>query len=335
MLEELKRLAHLLATQDNACTSDPIFTVQRRERRIGADLNFFSDGEVYVHHDSDREPVFDDQHPEEFKRFEDGVYPEDDSQWDWEQLGYVDDWIFDQPFLTREAAEQYRVNQAHNLGTSRLYVESAHNNPEWRLIRRLLGGEIESIVDKLEARVNGLESGAAERDPDDCDCCGNPMDRHICATSDVCLDCWIAAKSRAQEFERAFRNLVARIDCDGGHAQEGGTVAGSLERAETKVVTLQARVRELEARDIREGEPCVGEQPSTKAQPDLHARRDAWLKVDAHEVEGLGWVKDERHNHSSDGKHIVTLTRLGEKYVGEGSSYDAALALALAKATGG
>jgi hypothetical protein len=56
-----------------------------------------------------------------------------------------------------------------------------------------------------------------------------------------------SAEARVREIERAFRNLVARIDGDGGQAQEGGTVAGSLERADTKVVTLQARVKELES----------------------------------------------------------------------------------------
>lgn len=159
MLEEIRHLAHLLATQDNAGTSDPLYTVQRRERRIGVDVKFFANGEVYAHkYDSDRELVFDDQHPEEFARFEAGEFPEGDDRFDWELIGYHDQWVFVQAFLTLEAAEQYRVNQAHNIGESRIYVESGHNNPEWKLLREFVGG---SALAEIGAREQALES--AER----------------------------------------------------------------------------------------------------------------------------------------------------------------------------
>jgi hypothetical protein len=58
-----------------------------------------------------------------------------------------------------------------------------------------------------------------------------------------------SAEARVREIERAFRNLVARIDGDGGQAQEGESVEESCERADAKVVALQARVRELENED--------------------------------------------------------------------------------------
>jgi chromosome segregation ATPase len=107
-----------------------------------------------------------------------------------------------------------------------------------------------------------------------------------------------SAEARAQEFERAFRNLVARIDGDGGQCQEGGTVAGSLERADTKVVTLQARVKELEEslyRQVCRAE--VAENRITSLESELSEARldlERWYtSVEAHRLATILEQRDE------------------------------------------
>jgi hypothetical protein len=48
-------------------------------------------------------------------------------------------WENRQPFLTLKAAEAFRASEAHNHGETRVYVESGCRNPEWQLIRRIMG----------------------------------------------------------------------------------------------------------------------------------------------------------------------------------------------------
>lgn len=47
-----------------------------------------------------------------------------------------------------------------------------------------------------------------------------------------------ASRCEAEKYKRAFENLVARIDRDGGHAQEGKSVEENLKRADEKVAAL-------------------------------------------------------------------------------------------------
>lgn len=56
----------------------------------------------------------------------------------------------------------------------------------------------------------------------------------------------VAQARRAIELESLLRNLIARIDRDGGHAQEGETPSESAARAEKLAVDRGVRIAELE-----------------------------------------------------------------------------------------
>lgn len=143
---EFRRLTHELTTQDNAFTSDPIFVVQQKRVRFGMDMDYCehfawvdSEGEREI-----RDDTTDAEDQATLALLEKAYNAEID--WPdelgdeelWTRTGYDVQWEFVQPFLTRAAAEQFRADQAHNLGESRVYVESGYNNPEWKLLRQLV-----------------------------------------------------------------------------------------------------------------------------------------------------------------------------------------------------
>lgn len=144
----LQHLAQELATQDNAITSDPLFTVQQKRRQYGMDPDYcegvaWVDAEDYdaVHSDAtDPEERAKFQLLERFHAGEGEIeWPSDLGAEDcWSRTGYLDRWEFVQAFLTLKAAEAFRRDQAHNLGETRIYVESGYRNPEWKLLREIV-----------------------------------------------------------------------------------------------------------------------------------------------------------------------------------------------------
>lgn len=142
MLGELERLHEALATQDNAITSNPIFLVQQKRRHIGFDAAYEEDEDrlIWINGAAEEE-VTRVSDPARFACFQAGNFDGEEAE-DWEVFGFTDSWEFVQPFLTREAAEEFRRREAHNLGETRIYVESGHRNPEWKRLRALFGGEL-------------------------------------------------------------------------------------------------------------------------------------------------------------------------------------------------
>lgn len=152
--EQLAQWAEALATQDNAITSDPIFTVQQKRRQYGMDVDY-AENFAWVDAEDAEHSIDDDTTDPEDRimwsmleeiRYGGAAWPEPGdprrallgSEEMWTRTGYVDRWEFVQPFLTLEAAEQFRRNQAHNLGETRIYVESGYGNPEWKLLRAII-----------------------------------------------------------------------------------------------------------------------------------------------------------------------------------------------------
>lgn len=130
--EALRVLAERLQTQHNDYTAHPVFLVQRQAEYAGFstectdDIQWFDD-------EGDRASS------EEHARLE-AVYEEDgDAEPEgWTRTGVLKRWETVQSFLTRAAAEQYRESNAHNLGTSRIYTDSAYRNHETQLLQRAL-----------------------------------------------------------------------------------------------------------------------------------------------------------------------------------------------------
>jgi hypothetical protein len=136
----LQALALELKTQDNAFTADPVFIVQRRVRDFGIEIDY---REVTAWIDCEGTVVTKKDDPERFEEFEEcaeGYDQFDDADGTgWLRTGYRERWEFVQAFLTRRAAEEFRVEMAHRIGTeTRVYTESAFANYEWKFLRALI-----------------------------------------------------------------------------------------------------------------------------------------------------------------------------------------------------
>lgn len=140
---EIARVRNALRTQDKACTAHAIFVVERKVRDYGFDEDY-AQRFAWVNSGAE-ECVCDKDQPERFAELERGEDSEDETgkrnDEDWVCTGYRERWEFVQPFLTREAAENYGRSQAYNLGEWRVFVESGHRNYEWQWLRKYFGGE--------------------------------------------------------------------------------------------------------------------------------------------------------------------------------------------------
>lgn len=138
-----------LRTQDNRCTSNPMFCVQIKRRDVGYD-SAYSDRRCW--HDSANEQTIFDDDPD-FKE------PEGD---EWDEFGYRDRWETVMVAFTEGGCEEYlRLNghndrrRAHN-SEVRIYVQSFNRCPEMIGIRSALM-EACSVSD----RGGSLATGAA------------------------------------------------------------------------------------------------------------------------------------------------------------------------------
>jgi hypothetical protein len=95
----------------------------------------------------------------------------------------------------------------------------------------------DGVVVRLQARVKELEA-AADRNANVI-YADESVERYRKRIADL--------ESQLAVATQAARNLVARIDGDGGQKQDGESVRESCDRADGVVVRLQARVKELEA----------------------------------------------------------------------------------------
>lgn len=132
-IRELHALVEQLRTQDNACTAHPVFVVQKKVRDYGFDTAH-DDGAniVWLHTDGDEAT------DEEAAEFEKGYEETLDEPADWMRTAYRDRWEPVQFCLTRAGAEAYIACNGHNLGETRIYVDSAHRNHEIQLLQKTL-----------------------------------------------------------------------------------------------------------------------------------------------------------------------------------------------------
>jgi hypothetical protein len=113
-------------------TAHPIFVVQQRERIYGVDAGYTDD---FVWRDEDWDEV-----DEAESVVTEALYQESgECPRGWHRDGYVDRWVFVQPFFTRGGAEAYIETSRHRLTDPRIYVDSAYRNPEWQAAVKALG----------------------------------------------------------------------------------------------------------------------------------------------------------------------------------------------------
>lgn len=144
-LSGIREMAHQVSTQDNLCTAEPIFVVQRCRRTCGVSLEgaenvgwLSPDGEEVEPDLCAALAAWDAGVGKEWS-------DEDTERWgspnDYTLTGYVDTWENIQPFFTRAGAENYIEVNGHNLRgphPPRVFVESAYRNDEWHKIRAFL-----------------------------------------------------------------------------------------------------------------------------------------------------------------------------------------------------
>lgn len=132
--EKLDRIRERMKGQDNRATAHPIFLVQQKRRIYGLDLEY-TDNFVWIYDDGEYETAEElaelliEVEMTEEEAYESGFLT---------KTGYVDEWVFVQPFFSEKGAQKYIDENAHNLNEPRIYVDSAYRNDEWQAVRAVL-----------------------------------------------------------------------------------------------------------------------------------------------------------------------------------------------------
>lgn len=187
-------IAKRLETQDNAGTKWPVFLVQQRERIYGVEQDW-ADGIAWV----DGEGV------------EVATNDPDFAAWSSTETGYVDQWVFVQPFFTREAAQLYIGENAHNLTDPRIYVDSVHRNKEWQAVVRYLKAHSGGCVPVPGSRLPQAEEAPIA----------------VCSAEDAAREQWRAVGAQREwspptcHFARPGRG-----DCENAVGLPGKSISG-------------------------------------------------------------------------------------------------------------
>ncbi len=115
--------------QNDHCTADPMFTVQKQRRIYGFDT-VYSEQTVWIDTESESKEV-----PAKRAR----VLDRRDDRGDkipprYERTGYIDEWEHVATYLTSEAAHAYVKAKAWS-AESRVYVDSGCRNHEWKAMQ--------------------------------------------------------------------------------------------------------------------------------------------------------------------------------------------------------
>jgi hypothetical protein len=118
-------IAVKLHSQDNRCTSHPMFVVRQVRRIYGIDINWGGcDGP-------------DDETAEKLNKMWENE-EEFDERLSYERTGYTDIFEFVTCCFTNDAAEAYIADNKHNLNKPHVYVASGYRNQEWIDMRAAL-----------------------------------------------------------------------------------------------------------------------------------------------------------------------------------------------------
>lgn len=136
-----------LRTQDNRATHLPVFCVQQRRRIWGMDPAYAMDNIVWVDENADYAEVTDEGETAALEELWNDTGEEPDG---YRRTAYVDVWDFVTACFTEKGAEDYLRLNGHNLTEPRIYVESAHRNHEWEVVRDFLMADVPELLPVLE-----------------------------------------------------------------------------------------------------------------------------------------------------------------------------------------
>lgn len=128
---KLAALGHLIATQDNRITAEPIFIVQQKRLYVG-------DGD----YGESRLQWVDDEGREAEPAEADRLEREYDRHYEipkgWRRLFVFDVWEFVTACFTEQGCKDYLARDGHNLREPRIYAAGSYRNEEWRAVRKFL-----------------------------------------------------------------------------------------------------------------------------------------------------------------------------------------------------
>ena len=132
MNKELLEISKNIKTQDNRITSYPMFVFQQLKRDWGYD-EAYSDDFQWVNGDDSEEEA-------DKERVEDLELMRDDftDTAPWYKCYYKDRWEFVTACFTEKGCQNYLNRNKHNLGKTRIYVESGWRNDEYNTVRKML-----------------------------------------------------------------------------------------------------------------------------------------------------------------------------------------------------
>lgn len=137
IVETLNSLVENLATQDNACTRDPIFIVQQKRLADGLDPGL-GDETLWLVPECDGLYEMDDALEALEIDAPEGQQYEALLAAGAEETGVAVVWEYVSTHFTRSAAERYIEENAHRMVESRVYVGSQYRCPEWNAVRAVL-----------------------------------------------------------------------------------------------------------------------------------------------------------------------------------------------------
>jgi len=155
-IPEMAEQVETILTQDNACTSWPIYVVQEKIRIDGMDPEYAEEAtwrqpEAEYLEASEREAKLLDEI--EDKGWNDYMlehlpsqdiprFTDDDGLLllpsEWELCYYVEKWVDRQWFFTEVAAEAHMRQMAHNYNDTRIFVDSLYRNHHMQMVQTLL-----------------------------------------------------------------------------------------------------------------------------------------------------------------------------------------------------
>lgn len=122
-------IQYRILTQDNRCTSEPIWIVQVCRRIYGMDPDYVSD---LAWIDEDGDPAG----PEEAAELEREYEATGDEPDCWTRTAYIDVWEFVTACMTEAGCQAYIDRNGHNhSGELRIYAHGSYRNEEWRAVR--------------------------------------------------------------------------------------------------------------------------------------------------------------------------------------------------------
>jgi len=131
----LEKIKNNILTQNNRCTDQPMFIVEKEVVDGGIDTEF---ADEFYYYDYDEDECFGyEEGSDEYEKFEQ-MEEDDNLPSNVVRHGMRRRWQFVQAFFTEAGAQDYIDQDGHNLGKSRIYGWGSYRNDEFREIRNAI-----------------------------------------------------------------------------------------------------------------------------------------------------------------------------------------------------